>query len=501
MSEEVSYGRGLTLLAESAGESDVAVIFAAGDRTETVITWRFLEQRANQFAHLLLARDVAPGDLVVIALPNSVDHLVASFGAWKTGATVLPLRSDVPQWERDRVLDLASPVVVVSDVRSDDARTVSLSELAGTVDLDPSPPPDRVPRWRRVIASSGSTGHPKLIVSPTPGTLNPLAALHAAAAGGQRPIQLGASPLYHANGWHGGGPASVLDGNLTVLMERFEADHAVDLIERHRVTTAIFVPTMLMRILRLCGISDRDFSSLERIVYGGASIPEWVVRAWLELIPPERFTFSYGSSEGLGSVRTTGDEWLRRPGTTGRPQTCDVVILDPNGDPRPNGTIGEIYLRPHDPGPSFEYLGAPTPTPTSDGFRTLGDLGWVDDEGYLYIADRRQDMIISGGANVFPAEVEAVLSEHPCIRDQVVIGLVDSEWGHRVHAIVELEASVAPPTTDELRTFCRERIAAYKVPKSIELVAHIPRTPAGKVNRSALVGEREVLAQPPDERP
>jgi bile acid-coenzyme A ligase len=492
LDDVISHGRRLTELAEARGD-EVAVVFAASDGAESSLTWHQLEARANQVGHLLRQQGIGEGDLAIVALPNSLEHLIADFGAWKAGAAVLPLRHDLPPWERDRLLELASAQVVVADWPDAAEGTITTADLAATTTLPTEPPPDAVPKWARVIASSGSTGRPKLIVSPVPGVVAP-PSLSALGGGDGGQVQLGASPLYHTNGWLGGGPGCLLDGNRSILMERFDAARAVELIERHRVEVAILVPTMLMRIARLDGVRDRDFSSITRIIYGGASIPEWVVRAWFELIPPERFVFSYGSSEGLGLVITTGDKWLEHPGTTGVAVTCTLKILDPVGNEVPPGTTGEIYMRPLEEGPTFEYLGAEMPPATADGYRSIGDLGWLDEDGFLYIADRRQDMIVSGGANIFPAEVEAALSEHPDIVDQVVIGLPDPEWGHRVHAIIEVAADAEAPTTEALSAFCRERLTTYKVPKSFEVVAHMPRTSAGKVNRTALAEERTSTA-------
>ncbi|HET6951512.1 MAG TPA: AMP-binding protein [Acidimicrobiales bacterium] len=489
MDEVISFGRRLTELAEARGD-EIAVVFVAVDGTETSLTWGELEARANQFGHCLLGQGIGEGDLAIVALPNSLEHLIAAFGAWKAGASVLPLRHDLPPWERDRLLDLAGARIVVADWPDGPPGTMSTAELAATISFPAEPLPDAVPRWERAIASSGSTGRPKLIVSPKPGVMAARPPLEVLAGTADVQVSLGASPLYHTNGWQGGGPGCLLDGNRSILMERFDAEQAVEIIERHRVTIAILVPTMLLRMARVPGIGDRDLSSLAAVIYGGASIPEWVARRWLELIPPERFVFSYGSSEGLGFVVTTGDVWLERPGTTGRPVTCELKILDPEGNEVASGTVGEVHMRPLDQGPTFRYLGAEMLPATPDGFRSIGDMGWVDEDGFLYIADRRQDMIVSGGANVFPAEVEAALSEHPSIADQVVIGLPDPEWGHRVHAVLEVAPGTDAPTTDELRDFCRDRLAGYKVPKAFEIVDRILRTEAGKVNRGALVEQR-----------
>ncbi len=485
--DEISYGRQVRRLAEQFGD-EVALTLAGTDGTESTATWTALDRRSTQIAHDLVARGVAEGDLVVVALPNSIEHVEAAFAAWKAGASVLPMRHDLPPWERDRLLNLASARVVVADWEDAPPGTVSSADLAATTSLPTDPLPDAVPAWSRVVASSGSTGRPKLIATPTPAVVasTPFETVSGAA---DRQTVLGASPLYHTNGWQGG-PGAMLDGHRSVLMEKFDAARAVDLIERHRVNLSIMVPTMLMRIARLPDVRERDFSSIQRIIYGGASIPEWVVRVWFDLVGPEHFLFSYGSSEGLGLVLATGDQWLEHPGSTGVPATCDLKIVGEDGHEVPPGTVGEIYMRPHDPRPPFVYVGADMPPPTEDGFQSIGDMGWVDDDGFLYIADRRRDMIITGGANVFPAEVEAALSEHPAVADQVVVGLPDPEWGHRVHAIVEPVAGAEPPTEDELRAHCKQRLASYKVPKSFELIDQLPRSSAGKINRGALAEER-----------
>jgi bile acid-coenzyme A ligase len=282
----------------------------------------------------------------------------------------------------------------------------------------------------------------------------------------------------------------LLEGQRLVVMERFDAARAVDLIERWQVNYAVMVPTMLLRIARLPGLHDHDFSSIDAILYGGAPIPKWVVQAWFNLVGPERFFFSYGGTEGHGLVMTRGDEWLKHEGTVGRPIDCEIRVLDENGNDLPPGEVGEIFLRRSDPSPSFSYLGAPAPEPSVDGFRSFGDLGWLDEDGYLYIADRRVDLVVSGGANVYPAEVETALSEHSGVADAAVIGLPDPEWGRRVHALIEPADRADPPSPDDLRAHCRARLAGYKVPKSFEIVYRLPRTAAGKINRSALVADR-----------
>ena len=480
----ISYGRRLSMLADVHPDA-VAVIFAAEDGTESTLSWRLLEERSNQVARLFAERGLAEGDTVALALRNGPEHLFSTFAAWKLGASVLPIRWDLPQWERERLLDVAEAKVVVAAWENPTPGTISRGDIGATVDRDAGLLEDHVPEYTRLIATSGATGTPKIVAIPAPGIMqeDETAATVLGRQSGKR--YLATSPLYHVNGWtYCYNP--LLQDCQAVLMERFDAARAVDLVERYGVHYACMVPTMLIRVARLPDVSTRDFSSIERIVCGGASAPDWVVRAWLELVPPDRFTLTYGGSENHGLVMTTGDAWLEHPGTVGKPVNAEIRIVDENGAEVPTGEIGEIRLRNRMHTTRFRYIGMPTPPPDPDGFASFGDMGSVDEDGFVYIADRRQDMIVTGGANVYPAEVEAVISEHPGVLDVVVVGLSDPEWGHRVTAVVEPADATDPPTPEALRAHCRERLAPYKVPKSFETMARIPRTAAGKVSRTRL---------------
>jgi bile acid-coenzyme A ligase len=494
MSDGIPYGARLTQLADRLGDVP-AVIFAAADGSEEEISWRHLDERANQAARLLAARGVAQDDTVVVAFRNSPEHLYATFGAWKLGASVLPLRAALPAWERDRLLTVAGPRIVAADWEAEDDATgdrVTSDEVRSSTALDSSPiAPVGIPPTTRLIATSGSTGTPKIIVGTSPGIYveNPAGMSSVVTGDARELVYLVTSPLYHNNGFMFCAPM-LLAANRVVLMEHFDAARAVELIERHHVNQTVMVPTMLQRIARLDDVRAHDFSSVERVIYGGASLPEWVARTWLELVPPERFMFVYGGSEQMGGTMCSGKEWLERPGTCGTPINCEILILDTDRKPVATGDVGEIFMRLPTGDQPFEYVGTDTPEPILGGFRSYGDMGYVDADGYLYVVDRRQDMIVTGGANVFPAEVEAALSEHAGLHDAVVIGLPDPEWGHRVHAIVQPLDPARPPTDDDLRAHCRARLASYKVPKTFEIVAQLPRSAAGKVNRSQLVAVR-----------
>ena len=282
-------------------------------------------------------------------------------------------------------------------------------------------------------------------------------------------------------------------GECIVLLERFNAERILNLVERYRVTGFIAATPMLQRLAQVPDVGSRDLSSLEWVQQGASALPVWLGRRWCELIGPEHFFLSYGASEGHGLACCRGDEWLAHPGTLGRPlMGTEVKILDQDGEELPTGEIGGIYMR-SPLGAGVTYIGENVTqlAPTPDGFVTVGDMGWVDEEGWLYMADRRVDMIVTGAANVYPAEVESALSEHPQVRDVVVIGLRDPEWGRRVHAIIEPADVTHPPDPADIIAFARERLSPYKVPKTVEFLDALPRSDAMKLNRGALVLERD----------
>jgi bile acid-coenzyme A ligase len=410
---------------------------------------------------------------------------VLVLGAWKVGAVPVPMRWDLPEWERDRLLGVVDGRL---SIRPDD-----LEQLDADARAQPTTPlPDVVAPQTNGICSSGSTGTPKVIITDRPTAWVPSMSEPFAATWMPVPRPqtiLGLAPLYHTNGFSTF--QMLLGGDRVVLLQKFDAARIVDLIERHRVTTFTATPTMLQRIARVPDIAHRDLSSIEWILQGAAVLPPSVAHAWFDLIGAERVVMAYGMTEQLGLTALRGDEWLSHPGSVGRGfRDTEVRILGPDGSVLGPGEVGEIYLRSPQTG-SYAYLGgAPLLPTTGDGFGTAGDLGHLDEDGYLYIADRRVDLIISGGANVYPAEVESALADHPAIGDVVVVGLPDPEWGHRVHAIVAPMTAASPPSPDDVITFAKSRLAAYKVPKTVEVVAEIPRTAATKVSRSALVAER-----------
>jgi bile acid-coenzyme A ligase len=442
-----------------------------------------LERRATRLARAYAARGVRAGSLVTLALPNGIELFEACLATWKLGATPNPISARLPELERRALVELAAPALLVGAPPGEYGEAPSVpAGFEPDAALSDAPLPDVVPAHARAMTSGGSTGRPKLIVDLAPALCDPDVPENGMRAGGTTLVP---GPLYHAGpfitAWQ-----QLLCGGRVVVMERFDAALALELIERHRVEWVLFVPTMMQRIWRLpeAERARRDLSSLRRVMCTGAPSPAWLKRAWIEWLGPERVFEAYGGSERIAGTQISGTEWLAHPGSVGRPTGGRRVrVLRPDGSECEPGEVGEVFMMPAaGPGTTYRYVGADA-TKTADGWESLGDLGWLDADGYLYLADRKTDMILVGGANVYPAEIEAALDAHPAVRSSAVIGLPDDDLGQRLHAIVD---AIAPVSEDELREHLAAHLARSKLPRSFEFVREPLRDDAGKVRRSAL---------------
>jgi bile acid-coenzyme A ligase len=276
-------------------------------------------------------------------------------------------------------------------------------------------------------------------------------------------------------------------------MVRFDPEETLRLIQEYRVTWTSFVPTMMSRISSLPReIRERyDMSSIEAIWHWAAPMAPALKREWIDWFGASRIWELYGGTEGIGTTTINGIDWLKHPGSVGQPLSDEIKILDDEGQEVPAGTIGEIFALPaNGQGSTYRYVGA-EPRSSAGGYETLGDYGWVDDEGFVYVADRRTDLILSGGANIFPAEVESALLEHPGVEGAVVIGLPDPDLGAVAHAIVKpVTGRSSPVGKHELLDFLADRLVRYKIPRSIEFTSEHIRDDAGKVRRQQLREER-----------
>lgn len=478
----VSYGRRVTDL---AAEQPDAIAFVC---EEQVLTRGGLERDANRRARAFAERGVEAGDIVTLLLPNGFEWLSSCLAVWKLGAVPNPLSARLPVRERDAVIERANPSLIVG---LDENEAVRRASLPRGFEPDPALPddplPDVTPPHERALASGGSTGQPKLIIPRNPAAYDPEAPSPLFKA---RAAVLVPGPLYHAvpfsAAWQG-----LFGGAVVVLMRHFDASECLALIEKHRIDRVHFVPTMMQRIWKLPEAERlaRDVSSLEFVMTGGAPVPAWLMRAFIEWLGPDAMHEAFGPSERIGGTAITGREWLAHPGSVGRPMAgTQMRILHPETfEDVPVGEIGEIFaLPPSGPGSTYRYVGA-NARRTPDGWESVGDMGRFDADGYLYLADRRADMILSGGRNIYPAEVEAALDEHPAVRSSCVIGLPDEDLGSRVHALVDLFHEVGD---EELRAHVAGRLVGYKVPRSFERVNGPLRDDAGKVRRGALREER-----------
>ena len=307
-------------------------------------------------------------------------------------------------------------------------------------------------------------------------------------------VYLSPAPLYHTapSVWSMSAQAG---GVTTVVLEKFDPEGTLDAIQRHRVTHGQFVPAMFVRMLKLPEAvrHSYDLSSLKRVMHAAAPCPVEIKKQMMDWWGPIIDEY-YASSEAIGSTLITAEDWLAHPGSVGKPMMGGVHILDENGNELPPGQAGEIYF---EGGYSFEYLNDATKTAASrdkHGWMTVGDIGYLDDDGYLFLTDRRHHMIISGGVNIYPQEAENLLVTHPKVLDAAVFGIPDDEMGQRVVAAVQTveEADATDQFADELLDWLRDRLSHFKCPRSIAFEAQLPRTDTGKLYKNALIEKYSV---------
>jgi acyl-CoA synthetase (AMP-forming)/AMP-acid ligase II len=344
-----------------------------------------------------------------------------------------------------------------------------------------------------LLYSSGTTGRPKGVKQHLPrqpaGTSNALVALLKGLYGvDENSVYLSPAPFYHAAPLRFCMSSQRL-GATCVLMEHFDAAAALELIERYRVTTSQWVPTMFIRMLKLPEAERRrhDLSSLRIAVHAAAPCPVPVKQQMIEWWGPVLYEY-YAGTEGNGFTSIDSTEWLAHKGSVGRALNAKIHILDDEGKELPPGQPGAIYF---EGGPTFEYHNAPEKTAssrTAQGWSTLGDIGYLDHEGYLYLTDRKANMIISGGVNIYPQEAENLLVTHPKVADVAVFGIPNEDFGEEVKAVVQpVDLSDAGPELErELIAFCQTQLAKLKCPRSIDFEAELPRHPTGKLYKRLL---------------
>ena len=494
-----------------------AVLMAGSGR---VLSYGELVALSRQIAALLWSRGLRPGDCVALLMENTEQFLPIAWAAQRTGLRYVGLSTRLQPAEIAYILGdsgadalFTSPAWLGPAAAATALTPVRHRFTTGpaadgfeslTLTLTPAPAPAAGPDGAGnqpvecegvdLLYSSGTTSRPKGVVAALPlaplGTPPGVATLLRSRWGlDEHTVYLSPAPLYHA------APLrfcmTVLRaGGTVVVMERFDAQAALELIERHGVTHTQLVPTMLIRMLKLPPAErDRhDLRTLKVVVHAAAPMPVPAKRDLIDWLGPIVHEF-YSATENYLFTALDTQEWTAHPGSVGRPLSGTPHILDEAGNELPPGRIGTIWAQG---GLAFEYLNDPERTARSrnaHGWTTVGDLGHLDEDGYLYLSDRRADLILCGGVNVYPQEAENVLLGHPDVADACVFGIPHDELGEVVHAVVQPRAGAAADPgrlADELMEYCRQRLARYKCPRRIDLSADLPRTATGKMIRREL---------------
>ena len=484
----------------------LAVVDPIGRET----TYRELAAAADRYGRGLQRLGLEVGDVVVAMLPNGIDLVALYFAAMQTGLYIVPINGHLTGAEVAYIVEDSEAKALVAHERFADAAITAAAGLPDTARfavgrIDGFRPldelaadggrPDVRTQGAPMVYTSGTTGKPKGVKRPLTGAdpdIVPMAAAGFFAGFRIKPfddnVHICGSPLYHTAVLNFVG-ISVQLGHTVVLMDRFDAEEMLRLIERHRVTHSHMVPTQFTRLLALPEDvrAKYDMSSLRTMIHGAAPCPAEVKRAMLDWWGPVVVEY-YAATEG-GGATIFADEWLRKPGSVGRAWSYSVIkILDEVGNELPPNEPGLVYMQMG--GSSFAYHRAEEKTRESrrGELFTVGDVGYLDEDGYLFLCDRNSDMIISGGVNIYPAEIESELVMHPAVADVAVFGVPDDQWGEAIKAVIQPADGVEPSEqlTADINAFAAARLAKYKLPRIVEYIDELPRDDNGKLYKRKL---------------
>lgn len=475
-----------------------------------VISYDQLDRRSNQIAQFLRAQGLGIGDTVALCLENRADYFDVVWGAQRAGLIFVAISNRLTADEIAYILgDSGSRLLFASDYLGSSMAAIreqapgvtilnlDAAETNRAISAMPDTPIGDERAGADMLYSSGTTGRPKGIRLPLPedgniAASNSLVALAQGAFGfGEDSIYLSPAPLYHAAPLRWCMTVHKLGGTL-VIMEKFDPEHALALIEKHRINVSQWVPTHFGRMLKLPQeVRVRyDVSSLKAAVHAAAPCPVPVKQAMIEWWGPVLKEY-YAGTEGNGFTFISSEEWVGRPGSVGRALMGIIHICDEDGNEVPPRTEGAVFF---EGGGKFQYhndTGKTQEATHPQGWTTLGDVGWVDEEGYLFLTDRKSFMIISGGVNIYPQEIENLLVSHPRVADAAVIGAPCADMGERVVAIVQpLDSNDAGDAfADELYTYLRKSLSGVKVPRQIDFREELPRHATGKLYKRLLRDE------------
>ena len=483
-----------------------------GTSGETV-TYRELDERSNQLAHLLREAGLRRGDHIALFMENHPRYMEVIWAALRSGLYITAVNSHLTAPEVEYILgDCEAKALITSGAKAEvvgalqagavgplavrlmvDGATAGFEAYEDAVAKMPATRLDDESSGTTMLYSSGTTGRPKGVLRPLPEEVPSandarLAGLGTLYKYREGMVYLSPAPMYHA------APLAFSTstqrfGGTVVMMERFDPADALRLIEERKVTHSQWVPTMFVRLLRLPPEErdGHDLSTHEVAVHAAAPCPVAVKQQMIEWWGPILYEY-YAGTEGNGSTYITSEQWLAHPGSVGRPMAAQIHIIGDDGTELPAGQEGTIYFSG---GGQFEYHNDPGKTEGSrlpGGLSTLGDVGYLDEEGWLYLTDRKAYMIISGGVNIYPREIEDVLIQHPGVADVAVFGVPNEEMGEEVKAVVQPLPGVEPSPAfeSELLAFCRTQLAGFKCPRSVDFVEELPRLPTGKLYKRLL---------------
>jgi len=474
--------------------------------TTGTITYGELNERANRLARALRRRGLRAGDSVALMCSNRAEFVEVLLATQRSGLRLTTVNWHLTADEAGYIVDDCEARAFLAEARfadvADGAVTAASQAqvrlaVAGSLDgfedydaavaAEPGDDVDDPALGSQMLYTSGTTGRPKGVFRDEASLATAVTLARAAYRDGN--VHLLTGPLYHAAPLLFSMNAPLIAGVPVVVMPVWDPEEALRLIERHRVTHTHMVPTMFHQLLALPDdVRARyDVSSLRNVLHGAAPCPVGVKQRLIDWLGPVVNEY-YAATEGLGTwvdART----WLQKPGTVGKPVPEDqVVVADEEANPLPPGEVGLVWFKASEV--PFEYFKDRSKTESSyrDRHFTLGDMGYLDHDGFLFLTDRSANLIISGGVNIYPAEVDAVLLDHPAVADVAVIGVPNPEWGEEVLAVVEPRAEEEPSgdLAVELVDFCRDRLAHYKCPRRVEFVDQLPRQDNGKIYKRLL---------------
>jgi long-chain acyl-CoA synthetase len=477
------------------------------------ISYRDLDELSNQGAHLLRTLGLKAGDHIALLIENRLAFMEICWAAQRSGLYYTAISRYLTQDEIAYIIkDCGAKVVITSAKCAEHIRGLATGAPGGPIFFMVDEPLPGFRSWDRetisqpvtpiadevagydMLYSSGTTGRPKGIKKAFEGSAiteaNPFLRILCADMCGMNTdsVYLSPAPLYHAAPLRFNMMAIILGGT-SVIMESFDAEEFLRLVEKHRITQSQLVPTMFVRMLKLPDEVRRryDIASLKGAIHAAAPCPIDIKAAMIEWWGPVLIEY-YGGSEGNGITVSTSQQWLTHRGTVGRSVVGKARIVGENDEELPPGQIGSVYFAD---GPAFSYHNDPEKTKrayNSKGWSTLGDVGYLDEEGFLYLTDRKSYMIISGGVNIYPQETEDVLITHPAVADVAVFGVPNEEMGEEVKAVVQPNdmAQAGKELEAELILFCRKHLSPLKCPRSIDFEAELPRTPTGKLMKRLL---------------